>query len=208
MAKTLSLHPSSIHPEDPGAQWRQGPAPLPSAPAQPGGRRKEGRKRVLTLSGVGMGALLPDPGLLPGGSPDPSLGPSHSLCWECGFQQKSWKKVRLSTDPLWGTPTQGQGLGVSDAHNTPGLAPLLRRLLGYFPRIPHIHPSQATPPERQGALCPLPMYSPPVFRLTSTEILNVLYSPGPVCVAKMREGRNIKAERSLCWGSLGRAAAT
>lgn len=92
MAKTLSLHPSFIHPEDPGAQWRQAPAPLPSAPAQPGGRRKEGRKRVLTLSGVGTGALLPDPGLLPGGSPDPSLGPSHSLCWECGFQQKSWKK--------------------------------------------------------------------------------------------------------------------
>lgn len=45
-------------------------------------------------------------------------------------------------------------------------------------------PSQATPPKRQGALCPLPYILLPVFCLTSTEILNVLYSLGPVCVTK------------------------
>lgn len=46
------------------------------------------------------------------------------------------------------------------------------------------------------------MYSPPVFCLTSTEILNVLYSPGPACVTKVREGRGGKA-LGLLWTAGG-----
>lgn len=66
-----------------------------------------------------------------------------------------------------------------DAHDTPGQAPLLRRLLGLFPKNPPHTPFHKPPLLRGGGPLPLsPVYCPPVFCLTSTEILNVLYSPG------------------------------
>ena len=68
---------------------------------------------------------------------------------------------------------------------TPGQAPLLRRLLGLFPKKPPHTPLHKPPlPRGRGPSAPSPMYSPPVFCLTSTEILNVLSSPGPVYVSK------------------------
>lgn len=69
---------------------------------------------------------------------------------------------------------------------------------------PTYTPSQATPPKRQGALAPSPVYSPPVFCLTSTEILNVLYTPGPVC--HQARGESIKAGNCSALGSWGQEA--
>lgn len=90
--KTLSLHPC---PEDPGTLRASG---LPSALALPGGRR-EGR-------GEWVGSRVPDP------SPGCFLGalqipledqvPRHAGSVD---SSKRAGKVRLSTDPLWGTPT-------------------------------------------------------------------------------------------------------
>lgn len=68
--------------------------------------------------------------------------------------------------------------------------------MDYFPRNPHIHPFTSTPPDRQGARRPLPVYSPPVFRLTSTEILNVLYTPGP-CVSPGEGGLEVGSFSAL-----------
>lgn len=184
-----------------------GPTHLPFALTQPR-RRKEGSggKRWATLSphipsGSGHVSPSPNPGLLPGGYPDPFLGPSPPSCWECGFQQKSWKKSETPQTPYGGIPTQGQGLGVLDAFDTPGQSLLLRILLGLFPKKPPHTPLHKPPlPRGRGPSAPSPVYSPPVFRLTSTEILNVLYTPGPVCVTRWGRGRG---ER-LLWGAGGR----
>lgn len=75
-----------------------------------------GPEGFLSPQAEGLGALVPTLGCFLGGSPDPSLEPSTPSRWECGFQQKSWKKD--STDPLWGTPNLDQGLGVFDVHST------------------------------------------------------------------------------------------
>ncbi|VFV17931.1 forkhead box protein p4 isoform 1 [Lynx pardinus] len=68
------------HPEDPGTHIPRG-SPL-----------------------LGQWALSPspNPGLLPGGSPDPSLGPSPPSHWECGFQQRSWKRSETPQTPYGG----------------------------------------------------------------------------------------------------------
>lgn len=90
-----------------------------------------------------------------------------------------------------------------DADDTPGQAPLLRRFLGLFPKKSLHTPLHKPPLSRgRGPSAPFPMYSPPVFCLTSTEILNVLYSPGPACVAEVREGRGVTAQR-LSWAAEG-----
>ncbi|ELK00317.1 MyoD family inhibitor [Pteropus alecto] len=121
---------------------------------------------------------------------------------------KELEKKRDSTDPLWGISTRGQGLGVLDAFDTPGQAPLLRILLGLFPKKPPHTPLHKAPlPRGRGPSAPSPVYSPPVFRLTSTEILNVLYTPGPVCVTRWGRG-GIKAEGLLCSGELGAGGAS
>lgn len=83
---------------------------------------------------------------------------------------------------------------------TPGQAPLLRRLLGLFPKKPPHTPLHKPPlPRGRGPSAPSPMYSPPVFCLTSTEILNVLSSPGPVCVSK--GGEDAVGSGGSCRGS-------
>lgn len=83
---------------------------------------------------------------------------------------------------------------------TPGQAPLLRRLLGLFPKKPPHTPLHKPPlPRGRGPSAPFPMYSPPVFCLTSTEILNVLSSPGPACVSK--GGEDALGSGGSCRGS-------
>lgn len=70
------------------------------------GKRAEGRRwAALIPLGSGCGSPLPNPGLLPGDSPDPSPGPSPHHTGNVDSSQRAGKKVRLSTDPLWGTPT-------------------------------------------------------------------------------------------------------
>lgn len=116
---------------------------------------------------------------------------------------KELEKKRDSTDPLWGIPTRGQGLGVLDAFDTPGQAPLLRILLGLFPKKPpYTPPSQATPPERQGALRPLPCVLPTCVPFDQhRNIKRPLYTGACVC-HQVGEGV-IKAEKLLCSGELG-----
>jgi hypothetical protein len=77
---------------------------------------------------------------------------------------------------------------------SPHQAPLLRRLLD-ISQASLTHPAQATLLRGRG---PLPHHvSPPVFRSTSTVILNVLYLLGPEYVAKGRKGRGNQTLRLL-----------
>lgn len=88
-----------------------------------------------------------------------------------------------------GAPTEAQDWACwTLAAPRPG--PLLRRLLGLFPKKPPHTPLHKHPSREAGARRPRPVYSPPVFRLTSTEILNVLYTPGP-CVSPGEGGMEV-----------------
>lgn len=83
-----------------------------------------------------------------------------------------------------------------DAQDTPG--PFAEKTPWTISQeTPTYTPSQPPLPRGGGPSAPSPVYPPPVFRLTSTEILNVLYSPGPACVTKVREGRGVNVERLL-----------
>lgn len=111
------LSPASLHPTlrtlGLSRGWRPCSPPLCSCPA----RGKKSRQRggggqplaprgVLGPLGGGHGSPLPNPGLLTGGSPDPSLQdqvPHHT--GSVDSSEGAGRKVRLSTDPLWGTPT-------------------------------------------------------------------------------------------------------
>lgn len=95
--------------------------------------------------------------------------------------------MRLHRPPM-GDPDLGHGLGVLDAHDTPGQAPLLRRPPWTISQEPPTYtPSQATPPERQGALRPLPYVLPTCVLFDQHRNIKRPLFTGP-CVCHQGEG--------------------
>lgn len=139
-------------PEAPGALHPS----LDSYPARGRAERKGrgrrppwGRQGSLIPSDSGCQGAAVHSGCFLGALPDPSSRTKSPIVWGVWLPEKPGKNGGWdSTDPLWGTPTQGEGLGVWGAHDSPGQAPLLRRP----PRMnsqktpPHTRPSQVTPP--------------------------------------------------------------
>lgn len=143
--------------------WGPCSPPLCSCPAweKETGQGKEGAVLSSHIpSGSGHGSPSPNPGLLPGGFPDPSLGPIPPSCWECGFQQRSWKKSKTLHRPPMGDPNLRPRTGCVDARGTPGQAPLLRRLLGLFTKKPPHTPLHKPPLPRSRGPLPPPLCTP------------------------------------------------
>lgn len=107
-----------LSPPQPRGPWDSveagGPAHLPSALAQPGGRSMgRGEEtaalsspcRVLIPLGHGHGEPSSQPWAASWGlSRPPSPGPSSPSHWECGFQRRSWKKSETLHRPPMGDP--------------------------------------------------------------------------------------------------------
>lgn len=103
--------------------------------------------------------------------------------------------MTLPTDPLWGSPTEAADW-VCWTLATPRPGPFAEKTPWTIPQeTPTCTPSQH-PSRQAGARRPRPVYSPPVFRLTSTEILNVLYTPGP-CVSPGEGGIQVGSFSAL-----------
>lgn len=162
-----------LSPPPPRGPWDSveagGPAHLPSAPAWPGGRSTGRGEETVALNsphppgsrplGPGAwGALLPTMGCFLGALQTPFSRTKFPITLGVWIPAKELgKKVRLSPQTPYGGPQLKAKDRVCLILNTPGQAPLLRRLLGLFPKKPPHTPLHKPPlPRGRGPSAPSP----------------------------------------------------